>query len=83
MAGHMGDRRVTAQSLEVVATDADNGYLFVKGAIPGAKGGYVLVSDAVKRGLPADVPFPAGLKGGAAAPAAANEVKEEATSNEA
>jgi len=64
MAGHMGDRRVTTQNLRVVATDDDVGLILVRGAVPGADGGWVRVSDAVKRALPKDVPFPAGLRGG-------------------
>ncbi len=63
MAGHLGAERVTVQSLEVVMADAERGVLMVKGAVPGSKGGYVLVRDAVKRKLPADLPFPAALRG--------------------
>lgn len=48
MAGHMGDRRVTKQNLQVVSTDAAAGLIFVKGAIPGAKGGFVAVRPAIK-----------------------------------
>ncbi len=66
MAGHLGDERVTTQSLEVVSTDANRGLLLVKGSVPGAKGGFVLVSDAVKRPAPDGVPFPAGLRSAAA-----------------
>ncbi len=62
MAGHMGDARATVQNLEVVDTDVERGLIMVKGAVPGAKGGWVLVSDARKRRLPEDAPFPAGLK---------------------
>lgn len=62
MAGHMGDRRVTTQNLEVVAADAAQGLLMIKGAVPGSKGGWVFVRDAIKRALPDGVPFPAGLK---------------------
>ena len=61
MAGHMGDRQVTTQNLEVVETDAERGLILVKGAIPGAKGGYILLKDAVKKPLPDGVPFPAGV----------------------
>ena len=63
MAGHMGDRRVTVHNLEVVATDAGRGIIMVKGAVPGAKGGIVLVFDAKKRPLPDGVPFPAAIRG--------------------
>jgi large subunit ribosomal protein L3 len=69
MAGHLGVERVTTLNLEVAAVDADKGLLMIKGAVPGSKGGYVLVRDAVKRARPADAPYPAGLAGAAAAPA--------------
>jgi large subunit ribosomal protein L3 len=62
MAGHLGQERVTTQNLEVAAVDAAKGLLMIKGAVPGAKGGYVLVRDAVKRARHADAPFPAGLQ---------------------
>ena len=61
MPGHLGQERVTTQNLEVAAVDAAKGLLMIKGAIPGAKGGYVLVRDAVKKTRHADAPFPAGL----------------------
>lgn len=64
MAGHMGDKRVTTQNLEVVSTDDTRGLILVRGAVPGSEGGWVLVRDAVKRALPEGVPLPAGLKGG-------------------
>ncbi|MDF1804375.1 50S ribosomal protein L3 [Thalassovita sp.] len=70
MAGHMGAARVTTQNLEVVKTDADRGLIMVKGAVPGSKGGWVTVKDAVKKKLPENVPFPAALKSAAEAPAA-------------
>jgi len=71
MAGHLGVERITTQNLEIAGYDLDKGLLLVKGAIPGAKGGYVLVRDAVKRARHADAPFPAGLASAAlAAPAA-------------
>jgi len=62
MAGHMGDRRVTTQNLMIVSTDEDRGLILVRGAVPGAEGGWVLVRDAVKKALPEGVPFPAGLR---------------------
>jgi len=62
MAGHLGDERVTIQNLQVVSVDDSKGFIFIKGAVPGNPGGYVLVRDAVKLDLPKDVPQPAGLK---------------------
>ena len=62
MAGHMGAARVTTQNLQVVKTDADRGLIMIKGAVPGSKGGWVTVKDAVKKPLPENVPFPAALR---------------------
>jgi len=78
MAGHMGSVRVTGQNLEVVVTDAERGLVLVKGSVPGAKGGYVLVSDARKKTLPESVPFPAGLRTAAPKDEAAAETAEAA-----
>jgi len=61
MAGHLGVERVTTLNLEVAAVDVEQGLLMIKGAVPGSKGGYVLVRDAVKRARPKDVPYPAAL----------------------
>jgi large subunit ribosomal protein L3 len=66
MAGHMGAVRVTTQNLQVVKTDADRGLLMIKGAVPGSKGGWVTVKDAVKKPLVDNVPFPAALRSDAA-----------------
>lgn len=71
MAGHMGDRRRTTLNLKVVATDPARGLLMLRGAVPGAPGGYVLVRDAVKRPSPKGVPLPGAVRGPAAAEAAA------------
>jgi large subunit ribosomal protein L3 len=78
MAGHMGAARVTTQNLQVVRTDADRGLIMVKGAVPGSKGGWVTVKDAVKKPFPAEAALPAALKSAAAA-AAAEAPAEEAT----
>ncbi len=67
MAGHMGDVRVTTQNLKVVRTDVERGLILVEGAVPGAKGGYILVRDAVKKPLPKDVPVPGKFRSGEAA----------------
>jgi large subunit ribosomal protein L3 len=72
MAGHMGDRRVTVQNLEVVGIDHERGLLLVKGAVPGARGGYVRVTDAIKKALPQDAPYPAGVVKAETAAAAPN-----------
>ena len=68
MAGHMGDVRATTQSVTVVSTDADRGLIMIKGAVPGANGGWVLVRDAAKRKAPKDLPMPGAVR--ATAPAA-------------
>jgi large subunit ribosomal protein L3 len=73
MAGHMGATRVTTQNVEVHATDADRGLILIRGAVPGTKGAWILVRDAVKAPLPENAPKPAALRASAAkneAPAA-------------
>jgi large subunit ribosomal protein L3 len=62
MAGHMGAKNRTQQNLEIVRTDADRGLLFVKGSVPGHKGGWLLVKDAVKVARPDGAPYPAGIR---------------------
>lgn len=62
MAGHMGDVRVTTQNIEVVSTDANRGLILVRGAVPGSKGSWIFVRDAVKFVLPDNVPKPAALR---------------------
>ena len=62
MAGHLGAVRVTTQNLQVVRTDADRGLIMVKGSVPGSKGGWVTIKDAVKKPVPENVIYPAGLK---------------------
>jgi large subunit ribosomal protein L3 len=79
MAGHLGAERVTVQSLEVISADAERGLLMLKGAVPGPKGGFVLVKDAVKRKLPEGLPFPAAVR---AAPEAAVTESETAPAPE-
>jgi len=61
MAGHMGSARVTTQNLEVVKTDTARGLIMVKGAVPGSKGGWVTVKDAVKKPFPENAIVPAAL----------------------
>ena len=62
MAGHMGAERVTTQNLKVVRTDVERGLVMVRGAVPGAKGGWVLLRDAVKASLPESAPKPAAIR---------------------
>ena len=79
MAGHMGAVRVTTQNLQVVRTDADRGLIMVKGAVPGTKGGWVTIKDAVKKPVPEQAVRPAALRAKAAA---AVEASEGDTNNE-
>jgi large subunit ribosomal protein L3 len=74
MAGHMGAERVTTQNLKVVRTDVERGLILVEGSVPGSKGGWIIVRDAVKRKAPADLPLPGAFRA-AAAPVAATEEK--------
>lgn len=71
MAGHMGAERVTVQNLEVFGVDAERGLVLVKGGVPGAKGSYVRITDAVKIGRPAGAPYPAAITSAAASAASA------------
>ncbi len=83
MAGHMGAARNTTQNIEVVAVDDEEGVVLLQGAVPGPKGGWVLISDAVKAALPEGVPFPAGLVSDAAAPVDDAAPADEAAADEA
>jgi large subunit ribosomal protein L3 len=67
MAGHLGDERVTVQNLKIVRVDPERGLLFVKGAVPGAEGGWVEVRDAAKAALPKEAPTPAAVRAQTAA----------------
>lgn len=62
MAGHLGAERVTTQNLKVVRTDIERGLILVEGSVPGAKGGWIVVRDAVKKALPADAPKPGAFR---------------------
>ncbi|MEO7828153.1 MAG: 50S ribosomal protein L3 [Allosphingosinicella sp.] len=62
MAGHMGAKNRTQQNLEIVRTDLERGLLFVKGSVPGHKGGWLLVKDSVKIPRPEGAPYPAGIR---------------------
>ena len=67
MAGHMGQTRVTTQNLEVVQTDVDRGLILIRGAVPGSKGAWIYVRDAVKAALPDAAPKPAAIRANAGA----------------
>ena len=70
MPGHLGVDRITTLNLKVMQTDVARGLILVEGAVPGVKGGWITVRDAVKKKLPAGVPKPGKFKL-ADAPAAA------------
>ena len=77
MAGHMGDERTTTLNLEVVGTDIERGLVLVRGAVPGVRGGWVMVRDAVKKPLHKDAPKPGAFRKAADAGAAAAQSKEQ------
>jgi large subunit ribosomal protein L3 len=58
MPGHMGVDRITTLNLKIVSTDVERGLLLVEGAVPGAKGGWITVRDAVKKKPHKDTPKP-------------------------
>lgn len=62
MAGHLGQDRVTTLNLKIAGIDEARSLVLVQGAIPGSKGTYVMVRDAIKKARPADAAFPAALK---------------------
>ena len=62
MPGHMGTDRVTTQNLRVVQTDLVRGLILVEGAVPGVKGGYIYVRDAIKHPIPKDAPQPGAFR---------------------
>jgi large subunit ribosomal protein L3 len=62
MAGHYGNERITTQNLQVVRTDAERGLILIRGAVPGAKGGWVMLRDAVRYPLPKEVPVPGAFR---------------------
>jgi len=70
MAGHLGVERVTTLNVEVAGIDADKGLIMIRGAVPGSKGEFVRLRDAVKKARPAEAPYPASILG-ASSPAGA------------
>jgi large subunit ribosomal protein L3 len=73
MPGHMGVDRITTLNLRVVQTDVERGLVLVEGAVPGSKGGWIMVRDAVKKPLPKDAPKPGKFREAAPAEAAAEK----------
>ena len=82
MAGHLGVDRVTTQNLRVVRTDVEKGLILVEGAVPGVKGGWIRVRDAVKRSLPKEAPRPGAFREVKSANVQAPEAKAPATEGE-
>ncbi len=87
MAGHMGNRKVTTQNLTVIKTDVERGLIMVKGAVPGSKGTWVKIQDAVKKPAPEGVALPGSFKPAEktkSSPVKTDEVKQttEKTQNE-
>ena len=76
MAGHMGAEQVTTQNLKIVRTDPERGLIMIQGAVPGSKGGWIVVRDAVKKALPDGVPTPGAFRASAAAAAAVEKESE-------
>jgi large subunit ribosomal protein L3 len=66
MPGHMGDRRITTQNVKVVKTDVERGLLLIQGSVPGSKGAWIMVKDAVKKPAPANVALPGSFEAAAA-----------------
>ncbi|MBA4610609.1 50S ribosomal protein L3 [Stappia taiwanensis] len=73
MAGHMGAEQVTTQNLKIVRTDVERGLIMIQGAVPGSKGGWIVIRDAVKKALPEGVPMPGGFRAAEAAVAVEKE----------
>ncbi len=82
MAGHMGNKQVTIQNLEVVSTDVERGLILVKGGVPGAKGSDLLIRDAVKSPFTGYLPMPGSFKPRALEMSKTSGVKDENPVNE-
>ena len=83
MPGHMGADRVTTLNLRVVQTDVERGLIMIEGAVPGDKGGWITVRDAVKKAPPKDLPKPGKFKAPAAAERRRSRTAEAAPAAEA
>jgi large subunit ribosomal protein L3 len=78
MPGHLGVERVTTLNLRVMQTDVERGLILIEGAVPGVKGGWITVRDAVKKALPKEAPKPGKFKAPAEATPAAAPVAADA-----
>ncbi|MEZ5896123.1 MAG: 50S ribosomal protein L3 [Parvularculaceae bacterium] len=76
MAGHMGVARRTTQNIEVVRVDEERGLILLRGAVPGPKGGWCMISDAVKKAAPEGLAVPAAIRGAAVEAAEADKGAE-------
>jgi large subunit ribosomal protein L3 len=65
MPGHMGDRRITTQNVKVVKTDVERGLIMIQGSVPGSKGAWIMIKDAVKKAAPEGAAFPGSFKAAA------------------
>lgn len=65
MPGHMGDRRITTQNVKVVKTDVERGLIMIQGSVPGSKGAWIQIKDAVKKPAPQGAAFPGSFKAAA------------------
>src|SRR4051812_8296184 len=83
MPGHLGVERVTTLNLKVVQTDPARGLILVEGAVPGSKGGWITIRDAVKKALPKDAPKPGKFRGANGGASAASGEGEAAAQSDA
>ncbi len=81
MAGHMGDVKRTTHNLTIVDTDAERGIILVRGAVPGSKGGWIALRDAVKKALPEEAPKPGAFRMNGADEGTGSKVTAEKTEN--
>src|SRR6201991_5165849 len=77
MPGHLGVERITTINLKVAQVDVERGLILIEGAVPGAKGGWITVRDAVKKAPPKDLPTPGKFRIAGENGAAEGEAKEE------
>ncbi len=79
MPGRLGGKRITTQNLKVVALDTERNLILIKGAVPGARGGWVIVNDAIKKILPQEAPKPTFLSTPAPSSIAESNEKQQLT----